>query len=95
MLDNEKYRIFKEITTEIIDEDGCKKIIITKFVKPSLYEKQKKSVSTYQKKHREELNQKSAERRREKYNNDENYREIIKQKRREYYEKNKDKKENN
>ncbi len=90
-MEGDDYKLIREEVTYEVAEDGTQNKVILKFYEKNnkYYDNIKKAIYTYREKNREELNQKSAERRREKYNTDPEYRELMKQKRREQYQKSK------
>jgi hypothetical protein len=94
-MENE-YNIVEEEVSFEKDENGNVIKVVTKYIekKNKYYENIKKAIYTYREKNREELNKKSADKRREKYNTDPTYKELIKNKQKEYYQKNKNKNTN-
>ncbi len=78
----ENYKIFKEET--IIHDNEKIKIVFIEKTNP---------LKVYYEKNKENISKQKAERYKEKYNNDEEYREKIRNRRKEYYLKNKLKKE--
>ncbi len=88
-LDGEKYNLIKMVEEEIIDENGNKKIVLVKYVKLNLYEKNKESYKKANKKyaqtHRKELNEYNKNLYKERYDNDPEFREKEKAKSRERY----------
>lgn len=95
LFNNEKYKIIKEKIKQEIDENGNQITIIVKLVEKNTkyYTNLKKAIDSYRQRNREELNKKSADRRKDKYNNDPEYKEKIKEKSRLYYLNKKSKKE--
>ena len=95
LFNNEKYKIIKEKIKQEIDENGNQITIIVKLVEKNTkyYTNLKKAIDSYRQRNREELNKKSADRRKDKYNNDPEYKEKIKEKSRLYYLNKKKKKE--
>ncbi len=94
------YTNYKIIDEQIVfekDEDGKDVKTVIKIVEfDNSVEKQikkneslKRAMKKYREKNKEELNKKIAESNKIRYQNDEEYREYVRQKRREYYVKNK------
>ncbi len=94
------YTNYKIIDEQIVfekDEDGKDVKTVIKIVEfDNSAEKQikkneslKRAMKKYREKNKEELNKKIAESNKIRYQNDEEYREYVRQKRREYYVKNK------
>ena len=78
---NEDYHLIKEEIRNEIDENGNTKIIIMKyFEKKNKYaENIKKAVANYQKRNKEVVNKKIIARQKERYHNDPEYREKIRE----------------
>jgi len=95
LFNNDKYKIIKENIKHEIDENGNQITIIVKLVEKNTkyYENIKKAVYAYRGRNREECNKKEATRMKQKYNNDPEYKEKIKEKSRLYYQNKKKKKE--
>jgi hypothetical protein len=74
VLDGEKFRLFSETVSEIIDEDGIKKTVIIKFVKPNMYEKQKKFIKKYMENNKESINEYNKALYKKRYENDPEFR---------------------
>lgn len=84
------------------DDSGEKiKVLIKIYEKKKIkkninyYELQKESIKKYREKNKEEIQKKDSIRMRERYQNDEEFREYMKQKRRESYQRQKERKNNN
>ncbi len=88
-LDGEKYNLVKEIEEEVIDEYGNKKIVLIKYVKLNLYEKNKesykKATKKYIDKNRAEFYEKKNTNTKNRYENDSEFREREKARARENY----------
>jgi hypothetical protein len=84
---NEDYHLVKEEIRNETDENGNTKIIIMKyFEKKNKYaENIKKANKAYHERNKETINKKIVEWQKLKYQNDPEYREKMKEKRREYY----------
>jgi len=84
---NEKYKIIKEKIEYEIDENGNRIKVVFKLVEKNnkYYKNFKKAWDAYRERNKEELNKKAADRRKNKYNNDPDYKEKIKEKNRQYY----------
>lgn len=85
ILDGEKFKLYTESISEIVDEDGSKKTVIIKFVKPNMYEKNKEFILNYMEKNRESFNEYSKKLYKNKYENDPEFREKERQRARERY----------
>ncbi len=87
LFNNDKYKIIKENIKHEIDENGNQITIIVKLVEKNTkyYENIKKAVYAYRERNKEELNKKSACRRKDKYHNDPEYKERVKEQSRLYY----------
>lgn len=85
VLDGEQFRLFSETVSEIIDEDGVKKTVIIKFVKPNMYQKQKKFIKKYMENNKESINEYNKALYKKRYENDPEFREKEKQRARERY----------
>ncbi len=83
----EKYLLVDEETQEVINDDGTITKVIIKYMKTDkkAYEYFKKAHDTYVSKHKDKINERRRAKNAEKYLNDEEYREAVKQKNREYY----------
>ncbi len=88
-LDGEKYNLIKMVEEEIIDENGNKKIVLVKYVKLNLYEKNKELIKRCTQRHYEknkkEKDEYSKKAYKERYENDEEFREREKARAREKY----------
>ena len=82
--------ILKEEVEEYIDEEGIR--VINRKIYIVVEDDKWKSQKNYYEKNKEQINTNIAEYRKKKYNEDEEFREKIKEKRREYYLKCKNKK---
>ena len=85
ILDGEKYNIITENISEFIDTDGKLKTVVTKYVKLSMYEKNKESILKYIKENKESINEYGREKFKSKYENDPEFREKEKKRARERY----------
>ncbi len=92
-VDLTKYKIVKEeLVYEDIEGGGKKEVKLIFIEKPNkYYENLKKAKDAYNERNREKVSEQSNERHKKRYQNDPEYREKIKAKRREQYYKNKDK----
>lgn len=87
----DKYKILNEIYTYELNESGEKEKVKIVYLESKLKysENIKKAVAKYQENHREKINQSKKEKHKERYENDLEYREKIKERRRKYYAENK------
>jgi hypothetical protein len=83
----EKYFLVDEETQEVINDDGTITKVIIKYMKTNskTYDYYKKAHDTYVSKHKDKINERRRAKNSEKYLNDEEYREAVKRKAREYY----------
>ncbi len=88
---NDNYKIVKEIVKYEKDEIGNQQKIIIRYIEKNnrYIENLKKAQEKYRENNKEKINKLSNEIMKNKYQNDPEYREQVKQKRREYYLKNK------
>ncbi len=87
----DKYKVLGEICTYEIGESGEKEKVKIVYLesKTKYSENIKKAVAKYQENNREKINQVKKEKHKERYENDPEYREKIKERRRKYYAENK------
>jgi hypothetical protein len=93
ILGNNNLNEIKQYETYEMNEYGEQIKVIIKIydTKKNLYEINKKFIKKYQEKNKNMINKKNADRKRGRYQNDEEYREILKQKNREAYQRRKEK----
>ena len=91
VFNGERFKLFKEIISKINDPEDHDKIVIIKFLKPNMYDKQKDCIKKYKEKNKESINEYKKNAYKTKYENNPEFREKEKQKARERYFKRKEK----